>query len=683
MKNKSNIALFIGTLALLCLISVILSPIMVGASLPLFFSPPSQITLTMHVLNSDGSVAFGRPLCQLNDNRFGCTFNSSKLYPFSSSNITIGIEGHTVNNVQQGYLHNVVPQELGPSHAASSVRAQAIAARTYAYWQIQTYGTMNNSTERQAYIPYRYDDLPSWGKTIIDQAVAGNPYMSLPNDSGNNPIAAFFTSDNDLWTAQSTTYGYLKSIYDPISGTEGHDIGHQLGGMGQMAAGRWGAGRTNEYPNGGSRWSVRWDTPEQILAHYYTGISFINLNSNLSNDYRLNILDVEGLPEQLTLSPGESAPPRNVVMQNTGPFNWNVLWASSGSSACQSGNPPTRLSYHLYTSDNSTLACRAGQGVNSPCFGIERYALCRSDSNLVESGVTLGVPNVRIRIPSEVPPGTYNLRFDLEVVGTEWASGLPYANHWPTQDIQIIVEDPGGTGGEEPSANINHPPAVFTTEDWLNNGQRFGLSWVPVNGANYFDFRYRSREFFSALDWDDVGWTAQLNNIPYTSVYDDNITCYNNKDRREYQFQVRGQIGSSGDEGPWKTTYSNLRIFPFLSINNVAYGYAVFFELDSPTTTHNGNLYVTNAGGGTLQWQATDNRSWIDLSSTAGTNDGTVTLTITKPGGLGIYNGQITFTVTDSDPAACNSQITIPVTVFVLEQVEKMYFPIILKNANP
>jgi hypothetical protein len=125
-------------------------------------------------------------------------------------------------------------------------------------------------------------------------------------------------------------------------------------------------------------------------------------------------------------------------------------------------------------------------------------------------------------------------------------------------------------------------------------------------------------------------------------------------------------------------------VFPFLAVNNVAYGYAVFFEDDSPTTIHTANLYVTNPGGGTLQWQITDNKDWIDLSPTSGANDGTVLLTITKPGGLGTYpDGLITLTVTGADPTPCNNQVTIPVTVLVVDQIEKMYFPIILKQASP
>lgn len=158
----------------------------------------------------------------------------------------------------------------------SSVRAQAIAARTYAYWQIgPTNKTLDNSSSKQTYIPYSYDYLSADGKAKINQAVAGQVYLSLPGST--DPIAAYFTQDNDAWTASGST-SYLKSVYDPISRQEGRDLGHTLGGMGQKAAGRWGAGRVLEYPDQGSPWSVRWDTAQQILAHYYTGINFIGLN---------------------------------------------------------------------------------------------------------------------------------------------------------------------------------------------------------------------------------------------------------------------------------------------------------------------------------------------------------------------------------------------------------------------
>ncbi|MBE7471203.1 MAG: hypothetical protein HS114_18855 [Anaerolineales bacterium] len=560
-----------------------------------------------------------------------------------------------------------MPQEMDPGHAASSVRAQAIAARTYAYNQINTYGTLNNSTERQVYIPYRYHVLSAAGKTVVDQAVAGQVYLSLPNIT--DPIAAFFGQDNDMWTT-GRSQSYLKSIYDPISRAEGHDVGTSNGGMGQKAAGRWGAGRTGEYPGQGAEWTVRWDTAQQILAHYYTGINFIGLSPDPPDDYRFNILEVPGLPGTLHMRPGESITDLEVYFQNSGNSDWPVIPVYPGGSCPQAGHR-TYLSYHLYNASNSSAVA----------FAIQKYGLCQANSGALTRGNYAWISNVSLKIPNGTPPGNYKLRLDVQIDG-RWLSGLQGTNHWPTQDIEVVV-DPGGMGGE-PEVNINHPPAVFTTEVWRKYGQRFGFSWTPVNGANYFDFRYRSRVFHSATPWNAIGWTEELNNVQFTSVYE---SVYCNTDRHEYQFQVRGQLGPDGDESSWKTTYTKLKVLPFLSISNVTQGYATFFELDSPSQTHIANLYVTNEGGGTLQWQATvstaNGQNWMTVSPTSGTDDRTVVLTITKPGGLGTYTGQLTFTITGSNPAACNDSVPVNITAFVLEHVEKEYLPIILKGAVP
>jgi peptidoglycan hydrolase-like amidase len=88
-----------------------------------------------------------------------------------------------------------VPNELDSSHAASSVRAQAIAARTYGYYQINIYGALNNSNQRQVYIPYSYDSLSTAHKAVIDQALAGQVYLSLPGST--DPIAAYFSDNID------------------------------------------------------------------------------------------------------------------------------------------------------------------------------------------------------------------------------------------------------------------------------------------------------------------------------------------------------------------------------------------------------------------------------------------------------------------------------------------------------
>ena len=137
----------------------------------------STVTLNMYVLVfPNGARDPDNRLCNMNSitrQSWGCTFypnNPTREYPFSSNTITIGLETHTLNGVQQGYLHNVIPQELDPGHAASSVKAQAIASRTYAYWQIGPGNTLNNSNQFQVYIPYRYDALSAAHKTRIGQA---------------------------------------------------------------------------------------------------------------------------------------------------------------------------------------------------------------------------------------------------------------------------------------------------------------------------------------------------------------------------------------------------------------------------------------------------------------------------------------------------------------------------------
>jgi len=86
------------------------------------------------------------------------------------------------------------------------------------------------------------------------------------------------------------------------------------------------------------------------------------------------------------------------------------------------------------------------------------------------------------------------------------------------------------------------------------------------------------------------------------------------------------------------------------------------------------NITVSNAGGGTLEWQASADKSWIQLTPTSG-KLGTVggvglaqTLTI-GINAIGLEVGTYRGTITVSDPVAENSPRTIDVTVFVRARV--------------
>ncbi|HKP88072.1 MAG TPA: S8 family serine peptidase, partial [Blastocatellia bacterium] len=76
----------------------------------------------------------------------------------------------------------------------------------------------------------------------------------------------------------------------------------------------------------------------------------------------------------------------------------------------------------------------------------------------------------------------------------------------------------------------------------------------------------------------------------------------------------------------------------------------------------NQSLSISNTGGGTLNWSASDDAPWLTLSPTSGTAPSSVTLSVNIAGlAAGTYNGTITITAT----GATNSPVTVPVTLTV------------------
>ena len=71
-------------------------------------------------------------------------------------------------------------------------------------------------------------------------------------------------------------------------------------------------------------------------------------------------------------------------------------------------------------------------------------------------------------------------------------------------------------------------------------------------------------------------------------------------------------------------------------------------------------LTISNAGGGTLSWNASDNAAWLTLSPASGTGNGAVTLTAaTGTLAAGSYSGAVTMSATGASP------VTVPVTFTV------------------
>jgi len=262
----------------------------------------------MYHLNADGSIATGDIQCTTDDQSYGCTAvenNANYAYPFDSSTITVDIEGTEANN---RYLRDVIAQEMSPSlFLQPALNAQAIAARTYAYWHIRTAvetpGPIDNSNAYQVFLPYRYDQFDNTERAAIDTALQPRHYMAYREPYAVNiyghyielseidPTFAEFFADIREQTLPNSTFPYLKGVPDPISihpdiSANGH--GH---GMSQNGAGRWARGsqsfQCDPYPAPCepppdpliSAWSVQWNRVEQILTHYYTGIHIRDANA--------------------------------------------------------------------------------------------------------------------------------------------------------------------------------------------------------------------------------------------------------------------------------------------------------------------------------------------------------------------------------------------------------------------
>lgn len=306
------------------------------------FSPPTQVTVKMYRLISPSGAKFQpEELCSSTHTTFGCTAfvgDVNHPYPYGAVNpVTIPIE--------TDYLLDVLPQEMGTYYHPLALQAQAIAARTYAYWHRENgFPIVNNSTSYQAFIPYKYENLPTATfpdntnnpcassnlnahQQIVCGAVASQRYISY---NGDLPAFTEFTADALNATVSNPTdragnpSPYLLGVEEPISTTCDANVDGHGHGLSQEGASRWARG--NQCSNGGAgnqSWSVAWTQAEQILAHYYTGVHIRDASAiAVTPEYRWNPLSVSwsgSCPPMKTKSQNCSV---TVQVQNTGVSDW-------------------------------------------------------------------------------------------------------------------------------------------------------------------------------------------------------------------------------------------------------------------------------------------------------------------------------------------------------------------------
>ena len=149
------------------------------------------------------------------------------------------------------YVKRVVPREMPAGWNAQALQAQAVAARTYAWrYVLQNHPNydVNDSTGYQLMC-----DAQDPRSDAAVEATRGE-YIAYEGQ----PILAEYSAENSSPTVSRAGYPYLQAVDDPVSFGEVR-IGHGRG-MGQTGAQRWASS-----PYG---WVY-----QQILSHYYTGVS--------------------------------------------------------------------------------------------------------------------------------------------------------------------------------------------------------------------------------------------------------------------------------------------------------------------------------------------------------------------------------------------------------------------------
>lgn len=233
------------------------------------------------------------------------------------------------------------------------------------------------------------------------------------------------------------------------------------------------------------------------------------------------------------------------------------------------------------------------------------------------------------------------------------------------------------------SLTLEDPPHSPSRAGWTGTVEGFRVDPHEFNTATTFYLdNVKLAAFERADDSYTFGWNADgVDSASTVSIYrDGNATGFNGS-------KIASGIKATAGSYTWNTsgmaegTYYIYAIISNSKNTNRAYarwpividhsgggsgGTSPTISLSKTSMSFTGSgsqgFSVSNSGGGTLNWTASDNASWISVSPTSGTNSGTVTVTVNASGkSAGTYTGKVT--VTDSN--ATNSPKTVNVTLTI------------------
>ena len=151
------------------------------------------------------------------------------------------------------YVKRVVPYEVYASWPDETLKAQAVAARTYAWWFVIRHTEWNFDVND--WTDYQVMCGPSGAFPTTDAAVDATQGQYIAHEG--EVILAEFSHQNGSPTVTRAGFPYMQAIDDPV------DFGETVHGHGRGVS-----------QEGARRWASWYGwSYEQILAHYYTGVT--------------------------------------------------------------------------------------------------------------------------------------------------------------------------------------------------------------------------------------------------------------------------------------------------------------------------------------------------------------------------------------------------------------------------
>lgn len=364
------------------------------------------------------------------------------------------------------YVKRVVPHEVIASWPAATLRAQAVAARTYGWDKIlENSGDAYHVTD---WVDNQY--MCDTTETATNQAVDDTTGEYLAYNG--QIITAMFSAENSSPTKTNNNVNYLQAVDDPVSFGQTRN-GHGYG-MGQRGAQRWAAwhgwsyqtilrhyyrGVTVEQPGGGS------DSPPKVELvlpwsnHYLTG-NRLYLQLNSSDDSGLI-----NATEVYRSTPTET----NLLVSEAGPANSTgyVVDVSSWSEQTLVGNTLVLTAESVDGSSQRTVSPEV-------VVGLDRVAptgLLTTATTLVGSTIITDSPVVSLTLsaeddtsgPSYLALGNQNWLWEESTFTREAVGGQP-VGRWVSDGAALDGQALQATTAADPagawqSSDITLSPA--------------------------------------------------------------------------------------------------------------------------------------------------------------------------------------------------------------------------------